>query len=109
MFWDGKEKPMRSGVLNHERQSEVTILARILGNQAGKLPRNMARYILNCVFDERDKARMHDLAIRNQRGHLSADEKEELLAFAKAGTILSILKSRARQVLGIKIRKRIPR
>jgi hypothetical protein len=99
---------MRSAVLNHERQSEVTILARILGNEAGKLPRNMARYILNRGFDERDKARMHDLAIRNQSGHLSADEKEELLAYAKAGTVLSILKSQARRVLHVKVKKSTP-
>ena len=99
---------MRSAIVNHESQSEVAILARILGNEAGKLPRNMARYILNRGFDERDKARMHDLAVRNQSDCLSADEKEELLAYAKAGTVLSVLKSRARRVLRIKVKKRTP-
>jgi hypothetical protein len=99
---------MRSAVVNHERPSEVTILARILGNESGRIPANMARYILNRGFDERDKARMHDLAIRNQSDRLSADEKEELMAYAKAGTMLSILKSRARRVLRIKVKKRTP-
>jgi hypothetical protein len=68
----------------------------------------MARYILNRGFDMRDKARMHDLVVRNQSDCLSTDEKEELLAYAKAGTVLSILKSRARRVLRGKVKRRIP-
>jgi hypothetical protein len=61
----------------------------------------MARHILDLGFSDRDKARMHDLAVRSQDDALSVDEKEELFAFAKAGTLLSILKSKARRVLGI--------
>jgi hypothetical protein len=48
---------------------------------------------------------MHELALRNQAGELSFVEKEEMLAYAKAGTLLSILKSRARRVLRVKLRK----
>jgi hypothetical protein len=40
---------------------------------------------------------MHDLAVRNQNDELSAAEKEELFAYGKAGTVLSILKSKARR------------
>ena len=46
--------------------SEITILARLLGNDDGQLPPDMARYLLTLGFGERDKARMHDLAVRNQ-------------------------------------------
>ena len=42
-------------------------------------------------------------ASRNQEDKLSEGEKEEMLAFSKAGTILSILKSRARRTLGVKL------
>ena len=80
-------------------RSEVTILARILGNDQGHLPAPMARYLLNLGFSEGDKARMHDLATRNQDDALSPTEKEELLAYGKAGTLLSILKSKARRTL----------
>ena len=45
---------------------------------------------------------MHELAIRNQDGLLSPMEKQELFAYAKAGSLLSLLKSRARRVLKIK-------
>jgi hypothetical protein len=97
---------MDTTTANGAGQSEITILARVLGNDEGQLPPDMARYILTLGFSERDKARMHDLAVRNQEDTLSPSEKEELFAYAKAGTLLSILKSRARRVLRSKPRKR---
>ena len=60
-------------------ENEVTILARILGNESGQLPAELARYIL-------------ELKLR-----------EEMYAFAKASTLLSILKSKARRTLGRKL------
>lgn len=83
----------------HASPTEVTILARVLANGQGQLPPEMAGYILNLGFGEDDKARMHDLAVRNQQDALSDLEREELLAYGKAGTLLSILKSKARQAL----------
>jgi hypothetical protein len=97
---------MERTIANGTTQSEITILARILGNDQGQLPAAMARYILKLGFGDRDKERMHDLAARNQDGALTPAEKEELLAYAKAGSLLSILKSRARRVLGVKPKKR---
>jgi hypothetical protein len=87
-------------------ENEVTILARVFDNERGLLPLDLARSILDVEFSERDKARMHDLAVRNQSDDLSAAEKEELFGFAKAGTLLSILKSKARRTLKIKLKKR---
>jgi hypothetical protein len=86
--------------------SEVTILARVLGNGEGQLPVKIARYLLTLGFSDDDKVRMHDLAIRNQDDALSPAEKDELRAYAKAGTLLSILKSKARRVLRIKPQRR---
>jgi hypothetical protein len=62
----------------------------------------MARHFLALGFSERDKARMHDLAERNQDGALSGAEKEELLGYAKAGCLLGILHSKARRALRVK-------
>ena len=84
---------------------EVSILARVLGNDDEELSPEMARHLLARGFGPRDKDRMHDLAVRNQDDGLSEDEKEELFAYAKTGTILSILKSKARRVLKIKPKK----
>lgn len=86
--------------------SELTILARVLGNDQGRLPSDMARYFLTLGFSDSDKRRMHDLATRNQAGELSPAEREELLAYSKAGTLLSILKSRARRTLRAKASRR---
>lgn len=85
-------------------EDEVTILARILGNEKGQLPKDLARYILKLSFSERDKARMHELAVRNQDDDLTPAEKEEMHAFGKAGDLLAILKSKARRTLGIKLK-----
>jgi hypothetical protein len=97
---------MPTTTANDANQSEISILARILGNEEGQLPPAMARYILTLGFSTRDKARMHDLAVHNQEDALTPGEKEELLAYAKAGTLLSILKSQARRTLGVKSKKR---
>ena len=90
----------------HASENEVTILARILGNENGQLPSDLARYIVDLQISERDKARMHDLAVRNQDDDLTPAEKEEMFAFGKAATLLSILKSKARRTLGIKLETR---
>ena len=95
-----------STATTHNRENEVTILARFLGNGDGQLPKDVARYILDLHVSERDKARMHDLAVRNQDDALTAAEKEEMHAFAKATTLLSILKAKARRTLGIKLKTR---
>ncbi len=97
---------MHRTTANDVSTSEVSILTRVLTDEEGRLPRGLARYVLTLGFDARDKARMHELAVRNQEGTLTAAEKEELIAYGKAGTLLSILESRARRTLGVKPRKR---
>jgi hypothetical protein len=90
----------------HARDTEATILLRALCNEDGQFPHEVARYILDQRFSDRDQARMHDLAVRNQEGALSPAEKEELFAFANAGALLSLLKSKARVTLNIHPKKR---
>ncbi len=91
---------------DHSGPPEIAILARLLSKEQGQLPAAMARYLLTLKFGDGDKARMRDLALRNREDRLSQAEKEELFAYAKAGTLLSILKSRARRILRIKPRQR---
>jgi hypothetical protein len=86
--------------------NEVTILARFLTNGDRPLPKTLARYILDLTISERDKARMHDLVVRNQNDELTPDEKKEMHDFGKAGDVLAILKSKARRTLRVKPRKR---
>jgi hypothetical protein len=96
---------MHTTTANGTGQSEIAILARVLGNGRDQLPPDIARYILDLGFSDDDKARMHDLAVRNQEDALTPTEKEELVAYAKADTLLSILKSKARRVLGTRPKK----
>lgn len=56
--------------------------------------------MLELEFSDDDKARMNDLAVKNQNGLLSKSEGEELLAYAKAGCLLGMLHSRARASSG---------
>jgi hypothetical protein len=79
--------------------SEVAILSRVLAGAEGELSAELARHILGLDFSGADKARMHELAVRNQGDELSAAEKEELFAYVKAGTLLSTLQSKARRSL----------
>jgi hypothetical protein len=88
------------------RESEVTILARVFSDKLGQLPPEMAQYILDLDFNDSDKARMHDLIVRNQEDAITPAEKDELFAFTNAGSMLSILQSRARRALGVKLKKR---
>lgn len=97
---------MHTNATNHACPSEITILARVFANEHGQLTPRLARYLLNLGFSAGDKARMHDLTSRNQNDELSPSEKQELFAYAKAGTLLSILKSKARRALHVKIKKR---
>lgn len=82
-----------------DQSSEVAILGRLLSNGREELTPELARYFLGLGFRDEDKARMHDLAVRNQAGALSPAEREELLGFAKAGCLLGILQSKARKAL----------
>lgn len=80
--------------------NEVAILARVFVGGNGQVPGDLARAILEVKISARDRARMHDLATRNEADALTADEKAEMRAFGKAATLLSILKSKARRTLG---------
>ncbi len=93
---------MTTAAAPHESQNEATILARLLGGENGQLPEDLARRILVASFSERDKARMHELAVRNQDDALTAEERDELHAFGRVGDMLALLKSSARRTLGIK-------
>jgi hypothetical protein len=83
---------------------EIAILARILSNGKSFSP-TVARQLLKLGFSAEDRARMHELAVRNQSDLLSAKERQELHSCANAGCLLGILHSKARQALARSPRK----
>ena len=79
-------------------RNEIAIWEKIL-RPMGKMSRETAREILDLKFAPDEIARMHELNERNREGKLQPGEEEELDSFCRIGTTLSLLKSRARQIL----------
>jgi hypothetical protein len=84
---------------NQINASEAAIFTRLLENGQKTLNRTAARFILSLAFNDNDKARMHDLAVKNQEGNLSPEEWRELENYLRVGNLLSILQSKARMAL----------
>ena len=80
--------------------SEMSILARVLScDEQGRLSSTLARHFLTLGFSGRDKDRMHDLAAKARAGTLTPDEQAEGEAYSRIGSLLGILKSKARRSL----------
>ena len=84
-------------------ETEVAVWLRIL-HPEGKLTPSVARAILRLTFPETERDRMHDLSAKARAGSLTPAEDQQMEAYERAGALLSILKSKARQVL-----KNVPR
>ena len=78
--------------------SEIAILGRVLG-KGHELSPALARHLLKLGFDQKDNARINDLAERNQLGTLSPGEQAELRDYAHAGCLLGILHAKARRAV----------
>jgi hypothetical protein len=85
---------------NHQNgASRAAIFVRLWETEGGKLPLPLARHILKLGFPKSDKTRMHELAVKNQQGLISATELEELDNYLQAGELLALLQSKARNTL----------
>jgi hypothetical protein len=82
--------------------SDVALFARLLENAKGEMSPSLARYILTLGFGEDDQARMRDLADRNQRGALTAAERDDLVSYVRTGHLLALLHSKARNSLKLR-------
>ena len=79
-------------------KTEAEIWMRILHPDEELSPR-VARAILRLSFPNKDINRMHELSAKARAGTLTPEEDAEMDNFERAGSILSTLKSKARQVL----------
>ena len=64
-----------------------------------ELSPRVARAILGLAFPKDEIRRMHELSAKARAGTLTPEEDTEMDNYERAGSILSILKSKARQVL----------
>ncbi|AUX46310.1 hypothetical protein SOCE26_078150 [Sorangium cellulosum] len=78
---------------------EAAILSRLIRPERDDLSPEAAQSILQLAFDEQDRARMHELAVRAQSGELTDGEQVELESYRRVGRILDLLRSKARRSL----------
>src|SRR5262249_55327501 len=83
-----------------ERPSpEAAILARLIGPDEPTPSPAAAEANLTPGCSPADKERMHALAARARAAALTDDEQVEVEAYSRVGSLLGVLKSRARRAL----------
>jgi hypothetical protein len=87
---------MKSRPLSPKTETEVWL--RIL-HPDKELPPAVARAILGLAFPMDDLTRMQELSAKARAGTLTPEEDMEMDNFERVGSVLSTLKSKARQVL----------
>jgi hypothetical protein len=78
---------------------EAAILGRLIRPERDDLSPDAARSILKLDFDDADRARMHELALKAQEGSLTAADEAELASYRGVGRLLDLMRSKARQSL----------
>ena len=78
---------------------EAAILTRIAGPDEPAFSAATAKGILTLGFSPADKERMHTLAAKAREGTLTSGEQAEVEAYSRIGSLLGILKSKARRAL----------
>jgi len=81
--------------LETEKKTSATVLGRALEIKGGKIPPEGARFILGLGIREEDKERMLKLLAKQQKGPITAAERDELESYVQADQILSILRAQA--------------
>jgi hypothetical protein len=80
---------------------EAAILTRVIRPGQDDLS-PAARALLQFDFPAEDRERMHELAVKNQAGKLTAAERHELDGYLRIGRLLDLLGAKAR----LSLRKR---
>ncbi|HUY93093.1 MAG TPA: hypothetical protein VMV10_30465 [Pirellulales bacterium] len=79
--------------------SEAAILSRLIVPDRGGLSADAANFILQLKFDERDQARMHELATKRQDGDLSPEDEADLERYRHIAHLLELMQSKVRRSL----------
>jgi hypothetical protein len=79
--------------------SDSEILGRILELEGEHLSPQKARLVLDLKFSKADHARIKLLGEKSNEGTLTPEEREEYSGLVRVGTILDILRARARSAL----------
>jgi hypothetical protein len=78
---------------------EAAVWGRLIGPERPTLSPETARSILELEFPEEDKARMRELAAKARAGTLTSQECADLDVYSRVGSVLGIMKSKARMTV----------
>jgi hypothetical protein len=81
--------------LTTPKKTGATVLSRALETRGGDLPPEAARFLLGLSIHEEDRERMLELLAKQQRGEITAAEREDLESYVEADNVLSILRAQA--------------
>ena len=79
--------------------TEADILADVLAPDQGDLSAEFAQSVLRWKFSRRATAHINKLALRNQSGTISVEERDELERYLRVGSFLNLLQAKARRSL----------
>jgi hypothetical protein len=76
--------------------TESDILADVIAPDQGDLTPEVAQSVLRWQFTSRATGRINELADRNNKGTITAQERQELEKYLRVGSLINILQSKAR-------------
>lgn len=79
--------------------SEAAILSRLIRPEDDNLTVQAAEALLAIRFPSGDLDRMHELAVKNQDGQITAEERTEMENYRRVGFLLDLMHSKARRAL----------
>jgi hypothetical protein len=82
------------------KKTGATVLSRALEMKRRDMPPEGVRFLLGLGIRKEDRERMLELLTKQQRGEISAGEREDLESYVEADNVLSI--SRAQAILALK-------
>jgi hypothetical protein len=80
----------------HAAAAEAAILSRLVKPNRADFAPEVAEALLKLDFDQADRARMHELAVKSQEGSLTQPEEEELHSYRRIGYFVDLIRSKAR-------------
>ena len=77
-------------------EAEAGILSRLVKPNHADFSPEVAEALLKLDFDQTDRDRMHELAVKNQEGSLTKAEEDELNSYRRIGYFVDLMRSKAR-------------
>jgi hypothetical protein len=79
--------------------NDLAVLRRLLSFDKGGITPELAREVLKLEVPPEERERMHELALKNQQGQLTGEEKGELESYIRVGRFMDLWRSKARLAL----------